>query len=439
MGLIDNIKNYWFPTANPITGGGEGFKREDNPKDLNRYIARVQLQRIRQDVQSWRESVAEAELAYYPHRVKMQRLFQDTTLNGHIYACMQKRKALTLLKDYKLISEAGEVDEKWSEKFKEQWCYDVINYALDSIFYGYQLINFEAIENDSLKNVKIIKRHNISPDRFQVVSYVYSLQGIQFLEEPYSDWTFYVQTPSENGVSPCGYGLLYRCALYEIFLRNLLGYNGDFVELYSQPFRYAKTDKTTELERGKLEEMLRDMGSSGYGIFDPLDEIGFIEAKNSGTGFLGYENLEQRCEKKISKVILGHADALDSVSGKLGNTQESLESIEDIEVMDNRFIEHFFNAQVLPKMRNLGVAIPEGLKFKFSNDKEKEEARKKEDENNKLTAEIVNTLHMAGFEVDEKYIKERTGIDVKKIDVNSINPGSTTEISAKLNSIYGEL
>ena len=102
MGLIENIKNYWFPTTNPLTGGGEGFKREDNPKDLNKYIARVQLQRIRQDVQSWREAISEAELAYYPHRVKMQRLFQDTTLNGHIYACMQKRKALTLLKDYKL-------------------------------------------------------------------------------------------------------------------------------------------------------------------------------------------------------------------------------------------------------------------------------------------------------------------------------------------------
>lgn len=415
MGLLQDIKNYWFPTVNPLTGGGDGNVREENPQHLDRYIAKVQLQRTRQDVQSWRDAITEAELAYYPHRVKMQRLFQDTTLNGHVYACMQKRKNLTLLKDYKLVNVKNEVDEYWSEKFKEQWCYDVMNYALDAIFYGYNLINFDGIENDSLTGVKIIKRHNISPDRFQVVSYVYALSGIQFMQEPYNDWVFYATTPSENGVSPCGYGLLYRCGIYEIFLRNLLGYNGDFVELFAQPFRYVKTTKTTELERGALEAMLRDMGSSGYGIFDPSDEIFFLESKKSNNGFNGYDNLEQRCEKKISKIILGHADAMDSISGKLGNTDEAQEALEDIEVVDNRYVEHFMNAEVLPKLRKLGMSIPDDIKFKFSNDKEKEEARQKEDNNNKLTAELVLTLKNAGFEVDEQYIIERTGIPVTKI------------------------
>ena len=430
MGLINDFKNYWFPTVQAQTG-----KREENPKNLNSYIANVQLQRTRQDVQSWRESITEAELAYYPHRVKMQRLFQDTTLNGHVYACMQKRKGLTLLKDYNLVDDKNKVNEEWSEKFKEQWCYDVINYALDSIFYGYQLINFDGVENDSLTGIKIVKRHNISPDRLQVTSYVYSLQGLQFMEEPWKDWSFYCKTPSENGVSPCGYGLLYRVAVYEIFLRNLLGYNGDFVELYSQPFRYAKTNKTTELERGELEKMLRDMGSSGYGIFDPLDDVGFLEAGSAGSGYMGYDNLEQRCEKKISKIILGHADALDSVTGKLGGTDEALESLEDIEVMDNRYIEHFMNAEVLPKMRALGISIPEDLKFKYSNDKEKEEARKKQDENNKITAELVATLKTAGYEVDEKYITERTGLPITKIEAQP-QPESFKPVQDMLNRLY---
>jgi phage gp29-like protein len=413
MGLLQDIKNYWFPVSNPLVGDGD-FEREETPQHLDKYIARVQLQRTRQDVLSWREAINEAELAFYPHRVKMQRLFQDTTLNGHVFACMEKRKNLTLLKDFSLVNLENEVDKYWSDKFKEQWCFDVINYALDAIFYGYNLINFSGIENDSPVGIKIIKRHNISPDRHQVVSYVYSLSGINFMEDEFKDWVFYASTPSENGVSPCGYGLLYRCGIYEVFLRNLLGYNGDFVEMFSQPFRYAKTSKTTELERGALENMLRDMGSAGYAIFDPSDEIYFLEAKHAHNGHLGYANLEERCEKKISKIILGHADAMDSTSGKLGSNEEAQEAIEDVEVRDNRYIEHFMNSEVIPKLRNLGLSIPDDVRFKFNNDKEKEEAREKEDANNKVTAELVLTLKNAGFEVDEKYIFERTGIPVTK-------------------------
>jgi len=209
MGLLENIKNYWFPITDPLVSSGEGITRTEDPKHVDRYIAKVQLQRIRQDVITWRDAVNEAELAYYPHRVKMQRLYMDTVLNGHVYACMEKRKSLTILKKWELIDENEEIDEYWTDKFQGEWINTIINYALDSIFYGYSLINFSNIKDDKLDGIRLIKRHNISPDRLQVVSYVYALSGIQFLEdEEFRDWLLYVPTPTENGVSKCGYGLL---------------------------------------------------------------------------------------------------------------------------------------------------------------------------------------------------------------------------------------
>ena len=38
-----------------------------------------------------------------PYRVMMQQIYIDTVLNGHVSACIQKRKNLTLLKIAKLI------------------------------------------------------------------------------------------------------------------------------------------------------------------------------------------------------------------------------------------------------------------------------------------------------------------------------------------------
>lgn len=426
MGLLKDIKNYWFPITDPLVSSGEGITRTEDPKHVDRYIAKVQLQRIRQDVITWRDAVNEAELAYYPHRVKMQRLYMDTVLNGHVYACMEKRKSLTILKKWELIDENEEIDEYWTDKFQGEWINTIINYALDSIFYGYSLINFSEIKDDKLDGIRLIKRHNISPDRLQVVSYVYALSGIQFLEdEEFRDWLLYVSTPTENGVSKCGYGLLYRIAYYEIMLRNLMGYNGDFVELYSQPFRYAKTTKTQEDERGELENMLQNMGSSGWGIFDPNDEIDFLEASSSKSAYKSYGDLEERCEKKISKIILGHADALDSTPGKLGENDATREALEVIEKKDTDFITNFMNDLLLPKMRMHGIAIPENLKFSFANDKEKEEALIKENEINKAIIDNVKTLFDAGYKVDAMQIEEMTGLKItEKVD-NINNPIDT--------------
>jgi hypothetical protein len=440
MNPLRKILNYAFPVVNPLTGAGQQTYRTDNdPKHAERYIAKVQLQRIRQDVISWREAIVEAEHAWFPHRVQMQRLFNDTVLNGHVYACMEKRKQLTLLKKFELIDEKGEIDEFWTEKMKSKWVTDLINYSLDAIFYGYNLINFSGITDDKLDNVHIIKRHNVSPDRLQLVSYTYALQGIQFLtEEPFKDWLIYVDTPTESGISNCGYGLLYRVGIYEIMLRNLLGYNGDFVELYSQPFRYAKTQKTNEDERGELENMLQNLGSSGYGIFDPMDEVGFLEAKNSGTGFLGYDNLEKRCEAKISKIILGHADAMDSTAGKLGGRDEAVkEALEVIEKNDNRFVTNVMNEKVIPLMRLHGISIPENLTFAFCNDKELAEEDEKKNKRNKEFIDGVKTLFDAGYKVDSTQIEEITGL--KLTEIEQPQEKLSMDVQNKLNELYGSI
>ena len=105
-------------------------------------------------------------------------------------------------------------------------------------------------------------------------------------------------------------------------LRNILGFNGDYIELFAAPFRWLKTTKTEDIERQNLAAMLSQMGSTGWGIGDHDDDLEFINANGSGSGWQGYENFEKRCESKISKLILGHADALDSIPGKLGNTGE---------------------------------------------------------------------------------------------------------------------
>lgn len=424
----NKVKNWGFNTDNLAKSTNLGADKKRSDRNLSNYITPVQLQRLRTDVSMWRDAVAEAERAYYPFRVKMQRIFIDTILNGHVFSLMERRKDLTLLRKFCICDQAGKPVEELTKYFEDQsWFYDFLSYALDARFFGYSLISLGDIVQDKIQDVSIIPRWFISPDRHEVGSFIYATSGADFREQPYSDWHIYVKTKSDSGVSPCGYGIMYQIALYEIFLRNTLGFNGDFVELFAMPYRVGKTTKTDEAERAELEAAVRNMGSAGYAIVDPMDEIEFLNASTgSGTGFQAYDNLEMRCEAKVSKIILGHEDAMKASGGKLtADDDESPQqlALKDKQIQDGRFLEPIINNELIPRLRNLGVvSIPEGYRFKFLNDGEEEKLRERQDASNKVTAEIAQTMKNAGLKMDPKYFEKRTGIKTIEIEEQPAEP-----------------
>lgn len=383
--------------------------------NLSNYISPVQLVRLKHDVKMWRDAIVEAELSYYPQRIKMQRMYLDTALNGHVKACTEKRKDLTLLRKFELRDQNGQrLDAPTIALSECEWFINFLSYSLDAIFYGYSLIALGDIIDNDLPNLTIVKRWNVSPDRFNVTSYDYSINGQDFRADSVKDWHVYVSTPTETGTSPCGYGLFYNVALYEIFLRNVLGYNGDFVERFSMPYVHAKTTKSNEDERGKLEETVANMGANGYAITDPQDEIEFLEAALAGTGWNGYDNLEKRCENKISKLILGHSDALDSTPGKLGADQGGDESpvqkaLSEKQIKDGRKTERVINKLLFPRLVKLGQ-MPNGIKFVFLNDDEVQETVERDNLNAQGLANVAVAMKNAGMVMDPAYFQKVTSI-----------------------------
>ena len=440
-----NTLQQLFKAINPFATAADAAIK----KNLAGMIAPVSLQRLRQDVMSWRESITEAEMVWYPQRVKMQQLFIDTKLNGHVSACVERRKDLTMLRKFEVIGDDNalsvfcDVVTDDGNNNAKKWLTDFISYSLDALFYGYSLISLGDIDGDAFNHLTPIKRWNVSPDRHNVTVFQYSTTGKCFDDPDVIDWHIFVDTPNDTGATTCGYGLYYNVALYEIFLRNLLGFNGDFLEMYAQPYRVAKTMKTEESERAELENALRSMGSAGYAIIDPTDEIKFLETALGGTGYRGYADLELRCEKKISKLILGHSDAIDSIPGKLGNSGGKTPAqiaMDDKQSKDGVFIENIINSQLIPRMVKLGFNISPETKIKFRNDAESEEIREREDKSNAETALIFKTIKDAGGDPDWDYFSERTGIKTTKSAIppptKSFGAPLTESVKNKLEKLY---
>lgn len=425
---------------NALVGRNSSDTGQKPQTNLNSYISPIALSRIRQDISTFRDAIREAEQAWYPQRFKLQQLLNDTALNGHVRACMERRKDLTLLRDFKITNGSDKVYEDLYLLHNTYWFRMFVDYSLDAMFYGYNLIALGDLVNNGFPNISIVKRENVSPDRLHVGKFQYSIDGVNFMKPPYRNFHVYVGTPSMNAQSKCGLGLLTYCAPYEIYLRQLSGWNATALEMFGMPYRVGKTNKTNEDERAELANVLMEMGASGWAIVDPMDEIEFLEAGGNGSGMAGYQEFEKRNESKISKLVLGHANAMDEQAGKLGASQGDdnpvYKALRDKQIKDGLMIEDVVNKELYPRLRALGFMIPEDAVFEFTNDAEQEEFRQRVDQSNKVTAEIAQVMKNAGLQMDAAYFQERTGIPTTQMQLSAPNPNLTESIQNKLSKIY---
>lgn len=443
-------RNMWFPGVsgdkNNVTQVGNFWKGiRNDPKDLNAWRAPYQVQRLKNDLATLKLGVQEAErtASALPFRIILQTMFLNTIDNGDVYAAVDKRKSLTLLKKFHICDENGVTDEAATKLLETDWFNLIRDYIHDSTYYGYTLITFGDLINGGFPNLQIARRTDVSPDRLNLATLPGIPIGLPFMEEPYADWNLYVPTKSENGISVCGYGLLYKCAPYEIIIRSLLGWNANYTQRFGMPTLVIKTQKDSEEERDRAEEAAKKLASDPYVILDLLDEFEFANGDTAGTGWKSYDNLENRCIKKINKIILGHEDAISSTPGKLGSGQGGEESPQDkalsnCESIDTRFEENIVNNHLLPKLIKLGFNIPAGKCYRLKNDNETKEEAKEEADKAKAWSDIALAMKNAGLKMDVKDFEEKTGLKVTDI-VEPVSPPVFSDKSkAKLRNTYGK-
>jgi Protein of unknown function (DUF935) len=395
---------------------GTPYKSSKKKKDINNEVSRLGVERYKVDAQDFIDAIDEAENAFYPNRVKMQQVLRETYLNPQVQACWNRRKGATMLKKNVFKTKDGKDNEEWTNFFNENFFREIKSYALDALMFGYSLINWDTITDGKISGIKVIKRENVLPDIKHVVEHIYATDGIAFENDKYKNWVLYVPTPSELGISNCGYGALLYCAMNEVYLRNTIGVNAEYLEKFGLPFVVGKTGLLEGEERDRFEDVVKNLRSGHYAVIDnnPSEQIELLQHDTSGNTAEIWTNFYELNHKLIAKVILGHGSALDSTTGKLGSQDEVTKAINDMTKHDMVFIESVVNDNLIPKLRNLGFNIPDG-KFCHDNDQELQEEKKAEIEHLTAVATMVKTFKDSGNEVDIKWIEENTGIKLKKI------------------------
>lgn len=377
--------------------------------------APIQLYRVRTDILKWRNALTSAQNLTSPQRYELYQLYQEFVLDAHLTAAITQRKNLTLCKEFEVYDKAGNQVEDKSDLLKKKWFRDLLNLALDSIFYGYSLVQFEDLFNDEFKCVDLVPRIHVKPE-FHIVTNSYAdVVGNDYLESPFKEWCIGIGDKLDLG-------LLNKAAPLLIWKKNALAAWAEYNEIFGSPIRIGKTDVRDLATSTNMENMLKNMSGAAYGMFDLGDEIELIESSKNG-GQDVFDKMIDRCNSEISKLILGQTSTLDE-KAFVGSAEVHERVLKQIADSDEYFITSMLNYQLIPLLNGLGMGF-EGLTIKVEQEDEFTLQEKA-----KFAIDIINT---GKYEMDVEVIKEVFGAEV--IKVNQVDNGIKT-IKNKLDELY---
>lgn len=373
----------------------------------------TQLYRGTTDIATYKSAVTSAESLINPNRKQLLTIYKNIELDAHLTAAVSQRKNLTLSKDFEVYVN-DEENEDLEVIINQKWFRDFLDYSLDSVFYGYSLIQFDSIVNDAFKAVELVPREYVKPEFHIVTSNSSALTGDDYLEYPYNNWCIGVGKPRDLG-------LYLKAAPLVIWKKNALGAWSEFVEIFGSPIRIGKTNVRDEETRANMEQYLKNMAIASYGVFDTDDLIELVES-NRSDAYNVFDMMIQRCNSEISKLILGQTGTLDE-KAYVGSAEVQERVLKNVAYNDEFFIEGVLNYQLVPMMQRLGL-FPEGAKIKV-----KAEEDLSLIDQSKIDIELIKT---GKFTFTPEYLDEKYGSEV--IPVN--DPNSVQEIKNRLDNLY---
>lgn len=386
----------------PFTNINISFSNFDKPKPQTQSISKQitfeqQLQRVRQDAQTFKIAVQSAESIVYPNRFQLCQVYQNIILDGQIQSAILQRKMRVLSGVFKIVDKTGEENEEKTAILREQWFYDFLDLVMDSKFWGYSLIEFGQIVNDKFTNVSLVPRIYVQPEFSIVKPTTASYTGTNYTEKPYSNWCIGVGQPKDLG-------LLMKCAPYAIWKNNAMGAWAEYAEVFGTPLRMGRTDTRDDKTRTNMENMMRNWGVASWAVFDKDDVVELISNTRTDA-FNVYDKMVERCNSEISKTILGQTGTTDEKSYS-GSANVHAEVLKLITRMDLIFAMNVVNNQLLPMMQNLGFDF-NGFKFVFD-----------ESENISIIEQAkIDASFMPYFKLSTEYLEKKYGIEIEESDM----------------------
>lgn len=367
-----------------------------NQLQPTRNIIPKAMARTKADVLTWKNAIAMASNIESPKTFPYYNLLEDMMLDAHTTSQIQNRKLKTVSSNFIIKNHTGETHQELTDRLqKSVWFNEIISYILDSIFFGYTLIEFNRTETDPKKvKIDLIPRQNVLPKKGIILNDYQDDKGIDYLNAPeYGSWLIDFGTTGDLG-------LINKAIPHILFSRFAQSCWSELCEIYGIPPRVMKTNTRDSGALRRAEKMMTDMGAAAWFIIDETEKLEWTTTGTPATGEV-YNGLIKLCRDNISLLISGAIIGQDTQYGSRSKEQSSQDILQNLIDADQTLVEQYMNSKVLPALFKIGILPMDNLLFEYD---------KVED----LSELWTRTKEILPYkEVPNEWIKEKFGIEVQ--------------------------
>lgn len=334
------------------------FKRAWNAlKKASDSISNDNYSRMSDNISLWRQALDSAEDVDEPDRVYLYQTYKNAIDDTQIWAVMETRINRITLKKYFLENDDGTKNEEETEKLKTYWTTQFIKYKMESIFWGYKLVQINDIEDSNIKSIEKINEFNYVPEfeSFKINAFdgvdpqnLISIDKFDNLLELFE--------------SRYDLGLLNKVVPYYIW-KKVFGSWAQYADIFGMDTRIIRTDTRDDKRRQNAENMLKNMSRAPWAVFDNDDVLELIGSQRTDAYNI-YEKLIEKCDQAISKCILGQTGTTDEKT-HVGAADVHKGILDDYTESDAIEVAYSVQEIWIPYLIKNGILSDKNLTFKW--------------------------------------------------------------------------
>ncbi len=365
----------------------------------------------RADIQKWRYALKQAQSPINPRSYTLQDLYDNLESDGHFLAQKELRKTATSGYGFSIIDKkTGEVSQEKTDFFSGEWFYNFLDYALDSIFKGFTLIELTDPKNLTFE---VLPRRNVVGSLGIVQRDITDNCGINFNAKDFQNTLIKVGKPSDLGLMADLCGQL-------IWKRNAQQSWAEFTERFGMPLVTATTTQTSPADIRQLDDMLAALGESARAVLPEGTTINVTPFAGSDA-YKVYDSQIDRINAEISKPITGGTMVTDDGSSRSQSEVHERNLDDKLSEADRRMISFVVNGQLIPLLNR--------FKYPFNPDTDKFQFNQSFELNLTEHWNIVSQMITQGYEVDEKWLAQTFNVPITGRRENWGADGSSAQMS----------